>query len=87
MSKCKDISYTWTSCNFISTHYLCGQARLSAGIGTSEPRHRAQQSPDNAATAAASYGGRGDTPLSRRIFSLRRHQRRFRQLAQPFLGK
>ena len=49
--------------------------------------HRARRSPDSAASADTSYGGRGDTPLSRRIFRLRRRKLYYSQLAKSFFRK
>ena len=71
----------------INKYYLWQSVRLSAAVGTSETPHRVRRSPDSAATASGTYGGRGDTPLSRCIFRLRRRQQSYRQPAQCFLRK
>ena len=71
----------------INKYYLWQSVRLSAAVGTSETPHRVRRSPDSAETASGTYGGRGDTPLSRCIFRLRRRQQSYRQPAQCFLGK
>ena len=58
------ISSTWTSISVISSYHLREPGRLSAAVGTSEPSHRARQSPDSDATDTGTFGGSGDTPLT-----------------------
>ena len=66
--------------------YQCHFIVSFAGTGPSEPSHRAWRSPDSDATDTGTFGGSGDTPLSRRFPRLRRRKLPY-QLVKRYFEK